>query len=148
MPGGVHRIDTLPRRGYRFMGPVEKEENGGTVALPIVARAPLLPDKPSIAVLPFKNMEQRLRQDYFADGMVDEIIASLSRMRWSFVIASNSSLTYKNRAVDEKQLAVNWACGMCSKAACVRPRTGANHRAAHRRDDRSAYSGGSLRRRT
>lgn len=104
VPGGVHRIDTLPRRGYRFMGPVEKEENGGTVALPIVAPAPLLPDKPSIAVLPFKNMSGDSEQDYFADGMVDEIITSLSRMRWLFVIASNSSFTYKNRAVDEKQI--------------------------------------------
>jgi len=105
VPGGVHRIDTLPRRGYRFMGPVAKEENGGTAALPIeVAPAPTLPDKPSIAVLPFKNMSGDPEQDYFADGMVEEIITALSRMRWLFVIASNSSFTYKNQAVDEKQV--------------------------------------------
>jgi TolB-like protein len=105
VPGGVHRIDTLPRRGYRFMGPVEKEENGGAATLPIeAAPAPTLPDKPSIAVLPFKNMSGDSEQDYFADGMVEEIITALSRMRWLFVIASNSSFTYKNRAIDVKQV--------------------------------------------
>ena len=64
----------------------------------------MLPDKPSIAVLPFQNMSGDLEQDYFADGMVEEIITALSRMRWLFVIARNSSFTYKGRAVDVKQV--------------------------------------------
>ena len=63
-----------------------------------------LPDKPSIAVLPFQNMSGDPEQEYFADGMVDDIITGLSRMRWLFVIARNSSFTYKGRAVDVKQI--------------------------------------------
>jgi adenylate cyclase len=63
-----------------------------------------VPDKPSIAVLPFQNMSGDPEQDYFADGMVEEIITALSRMRWLFVIARNSSFTYKGRAVDVKQV--------------------------------------------
>ena len=62
-------------------------------------------------------------QEYFADGMVEEIITALSRMRWLFVIARNSSFTYKGRAVDVSRSAASWACAMCSKAACARRRT-------------------------
>lgn len=68
-------------------------------------RVPLaLPDKPSIAVLPFTNMSGDPEQDYFADGMVDDIITALSRFKALFVIARNSSFTYKGRAVDVKQV--------------------------------------------
>src|SRR5947209_177626 len=63
-----------------------------------------LPEKPSIAVLPFQNMSGDPEQDYFADGMVEEIITGLSRIRWLFVIARNSSFTYKGHAVDVKQV--------------------------------------------
>ena len=63
-----------------------------------------LPDKPSIAVLPFQNMSGDPEQEYFVDGMVEDIITALSRMRWLFVIARNSSFTYKGRAVDLKQV--------------------------------------------
>jgi len=63
-----------------------------------------LPDKPSIAVLPFQNMSGDPEQEYFADGMVEEIITALSRIRWLFVIARNSSFTYKGKAVDVKQV--------------------------------------------
>jgi adenylate cyclase len=66
--------------------------------------APPLPDKPSIAVLPFQNMSGDPEQEYFADGMVEEIITALSRIRWLFVIARNSSFTYKGQAVDVKQV--------------------------------------------
>ena len=67
-------------------------------------RAPLaLPDKPSIAVLPFQNMSGDPEQDYFADGMVEDIVTGLSRIRWLFVIARNSSFVYKGRAVDVRQ---------------------------------------------
>jgi TolB-like protein/class 3 adenylate cyclase len=69
-----------------------------------LAPAPALPEKPSIAVLPFKNMSDDAEQEYFADGMVEEIITALSRVRWLFVIARNSSFTYKGRAVDVKQV--------------------------------------------
>ncbi|MBO0738795.1 MAG: adenylate/guanylate cyclase domain-containing protein, partial [Alphaproteobacteria bacterium] len=69
------------------------------------ARAPLpLPDKPSIAVLPFQNMSGDPEQEYFADGMVEEIITALSRIRWLFVIARNSSFTYRGKSVDVKQV--------------------------------------------
>jgi TolB-like protein/class 3 adenylate cyclase len=63
-----------------------------------------LPDKPSIAVLPFQNMSGDPEQDYFADGIVEEIITALSRIRWLFVIARNSSFTYRGRAVDVRQV--------------------------------------------
>jgi adenylate cyclase len=63
-----------------------------------------LPDKPSIAVVPFTNMSGDPDQEYFADGMVEEIITALSRIRWLFVIARNSSFTYKGQAVDVKQI--------------------------------------------
>ena len=66
--------------------------------------APTLPDKPSIAVLPFQNMSGDPEQEYFADGVVEDIITALSRIRWLFVIARNSSFTYKGRAVDVKQV--------------------------------------------
>jgi TolB-like protein/class 3 adenylate cyclase len=63
-----------------------------------------LPDKPSVAVLPFQNMSGDSEQEYFADGMVEDIITGLSRIKWLFVIARNSTFTYKGRAVDVKQI--------------------------------------------
>src|SRR5881394_3004616 len=69
-----------------------------------LSAVPPLPDKPSIAVLPFQNMSGDPEQEYFADGMVEEIITALSRIRWLFVIARNSSFTYKGQAVDVKQV--------------------------------------------
>ena len=69
-----------------------------------VIPAPTRPDKPSIAVLPFHNLSGDPEQEYFADGMVEEIITALSRIRWFFVIARNSTFTYKGRAVDVKQV--------------------------------------------
>jgi TolB-like protein/class 3 adenylate cyclase len=70
---------------------------GASPALP-------LPDKPSIAVLPFANMSGDSEQEYFADGIVEEIITALSRIRWLFVIARNSTFTYKGQTVDVKQI--------------------------------------------
>src|SRR5262249_28423830 len=69
-----------------------------------VSPALTLPDKPSIAVLPFANMSGDPEQEYFADGMVEEIITALSRIRWLFVIARNSTFTYKGQAIDIKQV--------------------------------------------
>jgi TolB-like protein len=71
---------------------------------PVPPAALPLPDKPSIAVLPFANMSGDPEQEYFADGMVEEIITALSRIRWLFVIARNSTFTYKGQAVDVKQV--------------------------------------------
>jgi adenylate cyclase len=68
------------------------------------AAEPPLPDEPSIAVLPFANMSGDPEQEYFADGMVEEIISALSRVHWLFVIARNSSFTYKGQSVDVKQV--------------------------------------------
>jgi TolB-like protein len=105
VPDGEHRIDTLPRRGYRFVGQVVKEENSSAAASPSGAAPALaLPDKPSIAVLPFVNMSGDPEQDYFADGMAEEIITALSRCSWLFVIARNSSFTYKGKSVDVRQV--------------------------------------------
>jgi adenylate cyclase len=63
-----------------------------------------LPDRPSIAVLPFQNMSGDAEQDYFVDGMVEDVITGLSRIKWLFVIARNSTFIYKGRAVDVKQV--------------------------------------------
>jgi adenylate cyclase len=76
----------------------------GEAAAPAPAPPLALPDKPSIAVLPFQNMSGDPEQEYFVDGMVEEIITALSRIRWLFVIARNSSFTYKGQAVDVKQV--------------------------------------------
>jgi adenylate cyclase len=86
-----------PVRVYRVRLGEAPETNTPAAAL-------ALPDKPSIAVLPFANMSGDPEQEYFADGMVEEIITALSRIRWLFVIARNSSFTYKGRAVDVKQV--------------------------------------------
>jgi TolB-like protein/tetratricopeptide (TPR) repeat protein len=82
-------------RVYRVQ--VEKSAAQPGAALP-------LPDKPSIAVLPFQNISGDPEQEYFADGMVEEIITALSKIRWFFVIARNSTFTYKGRSVDVKQV--------------------------------------------
>jgi adenylate cyclase len=143
-PGGDRWIETMPRRGYRFIGPVVTEVEEGLMAPPRVDAArdakagdgqvvlvaatgqpepaapgaaiaiaeavpqavplPPMPDKPSIAVLPFQNMSGDPQQEYFTDGMVEDIITTLSRIRWLFVLARNSSFTYKGQAVDVKQV--------------------------------------------
>src|SRR5262249_26261292 len=72
---------------------------------PAAPNALPLPDKPSIAGLPFANMSGDAEQEYFADGMVEEIITALSRIRWLFVIARNSTFAYKGQPVDIKQVA-------------------------------------------
>ena len=93
-------IRTVPRKGVRFVGVVEEARDAAAPP----RRLPTLPDKPSIAVLLFANIGGDPEQEYFADGMVEEIITALSRIRWLFVIARNSTFTYKGRAVDVKQV--------------------------------------------
>ena len=102
-------IKTLPRKGFRFIGLVQELDGPeSTIATGARAEPPqpalTLPDRPSIAVLPFQNMSGDPEQDYFADGIVDDIITALSRFKFLFVIARNSSFTYKGRAVDIKQV--------------------------------------------
>ncbi|MHC8327549.1 winged helix-turn-helix domain-containing protein [Pseudomonas sp. LB1P83] len=103
-------VRTVARKGYRFVGEIRVAETGETGIdehtpidpNPSPAAPLVLPEKPSITVLPFHNLSGDPEQDYFADGMVEDIIAALSRIRWLFVIARNSSFTYKGRAVDVK----------------------------------------------
>jgi TolB-like protein len=99
-------IQTVPGRGYRFIAQVTRIHAGarGDAAAFRPTAAPPLPDKPSIAVLPFQNISGELEQEYFVDGMVEEFITALSRIHWLFVIARNSSFTYKGQAVDVKQV--------------------------------------------
>ena len=84
------------------------EVGNGEKVMPVASEGPstrlALPDKPSIAVLPFQNMSDDPQQEYFVDGMVEDITTALSHVRWLFVIARNSSFTYKGRAVDIKQV--------------------------------------------
>jgi TolB-like protein len=77
---------------------------GADVAAVPIGTTPPLPDKPSLAVMPFQNMSGDSEQEYFADGVVEEIITALSRITWLFVIARNSSFTYKGQAFDVKQV--------------------------------------------
>ena len=81
-----------------------REDPDGTAQEPALVSQPL-PDKPSLAVLPFQNMTGDIEQDYFVDGVVEEITTAVARLPWLFVIARNSSFTYKGRAVDVKQVA-------------------------------------------
>jgi len=105
-------IRTIPRKGIRFIGPVSGQPDSDPAMAPAPGdirhpRAPLLlPDRPAIAVLPFDNMSGDQEQEYFSDGISEDIITGLSKLRWFFVIARNSSFTYKGKAVHMKQVAV------------------------------------------
>jgi len=104
-------IRTVSRKGIRFVGAVQEvdfvanaPDTDSTIASEKLGPILTLPDSPSIAVLPFRNLSGNVEQDYFADGIVEDIITALSRIRWLFVIARNSSFAYKDRTVDEKQV--------------------------------------------
>jgi len=103
-PGGEGWIETLPRRGYRFTGPAVTAGAGRVEPIATTKAALTPPDIPSIAVLPFQNLSGDSEQEYFADGMVEEIITALSRFRHLFVIARNSTFNYKGRTVDAKEV--------------------------------------------
>ena len=91
------------------------------VAPSVLPEDPLpLPDKPSIAVLPFENISGDPEQEYFADGMVEEITTALSRFKWLFVIARNSSFTFKSRAVDIKEVGRRLGVRLSLRGLCVR----------------------------
>jgi Adenylate and Guanylate cyclase catalytic domain len=112
-----------PLRVFRIATPVIGQPTASTKL------ALALPDKPSVAVLPFQNMSVDPEQEYFADGIVEDMITALSRVHWLFVIARNSSFTYKGRAVDIKQvgreLGVRYVLeGSVRKDSCLMPRPG------------------------
>jgi adenylate cyclase len=120
-------IKTLPRKGIRFVGVVrEQQKPQATTARGTGAEqaALTLPDKPSIAVLPFTNMDRDPEQEYFADGVAEEIVTALSRCNWLFVIARNSSFTYKVRPWTSGRSAASSVCAMSSRAACGAAGTG------------------------
>jgi adenylate cyclase len=98
-------IKTLPRKGIRFVGKVEQRPTGASTSGGLPDMSTLtLPDKPSIAVLPFTNMSGDPEQVYFADGIVEDIITALSRFKALFVIARNSSFAYKGKSPDIRQV--------------------------------------------
>ena len=97
---GESRIVNVSGRGYRFLGsadPPAADNAGAEPSAPIT-------EQPSLAVLPFQNLSGDPEQEYFADGMVEEIITALARIRWLFVAARNSSFTYKGQNVDVKRV--------------------------------------------
>nr|WP_249210082.1 winged helix-turn-helix domain-containing protein [Bradyrhizobium manausense] len=102
-------IRTIARKGFRFVGNVETKS--GTVTAELrrsvtASHASLaLSDRPAIAVLPFTNMSGDREQDYFSDGISEDIITALSKLRWFFVVARNSSFVYKGRAVHLNEIA-------------------------------------------
>ncbi|MFP6732647.1 MAG: winged helix-turn-helix domain-containing protein [Rhodospirillales bacterium] len=93
-------IKTFPRRGFRFVAELEGESDA-----PLAPPATAASDKPSIAVLPFDNLSGDPEQEYFSDGLADDIISALSRIRQLFVVARNSSFAYKHGAADVRNLA-------------------------------------------
>ncbi len=110
-------IRTLPRRGFRFVQAIEVEDepqsSGETtehkdeddLALATKANPSAFSDKPSIAVLPFKNMSGDLEQEYFSDGITEDIITALSRIGWPMVTARNSTFSYKGQSPDLRDVA-------------------------------------------
>ena len=106
-------IRTIPRRGLRFIGDVHMQAGDPAPAeIQEPSRPALpLPDRPAIAVLPFTNMSGDPEQEYFSDGISEDIITALSKLRWFFVIARNSSFIYKDKAVHMKQVAEELGVG-------------------------------------
>jgi TolB-like protein/cytochrome c-type biogenesis protein CcmH/NrfG len=98
MSDGADWIATVPRVGYRFTGAVEKLDR--LAATPATSSNP----RPSIAVLPFADLSEDAKQQYFADGLAEDIIMRLGRLRWLFVSARNSSFSYRGKAVDVRQV--------------------------------------------
>jgi TolB-like protein len=105
-------LRTIPRKGFRFVGVVNEQPDNirPADAPPAEIRKPRrpalpLPDRPAIAVLPFNNMSGEREQEYFSDGISEDIITALSRLRWFLVIARNSSFIYKGKAVHIKEIA-------------------------------------------
>jgi adenylate cyclase len=104
-PGGERWIETLPRRGYRFVGPLVATSNPPQEEGTEVKPALLIPDGPSLAVLPFVNMSGDPEQEYFSDGITEDIITDLSKVSTLNVLSRNTTFTFKGKAVEMGQLA-------------------------------------------
>jgi TolB-like protein len=102
--GSAAWIETLPRRGYRYVGPLVATDDSRSESVPETSPPFALPDRPSVAVLPFANLSSDPAQGYFADGVVEDIIAGLSRIRWLFVAARSSSFSCGRGDVDVKRV--------------------------------------------
>lgn len=98
-------IKTIPRKGFRFVGEVREEMAASPAPAEAKPSPPRVADRPGIAVLAFENMSGDPAQDYFGDGISEDILTALSKQRWFMVIARNSSFTYKGRAADIRQIA-------------------------------------------
>ena len=103
-PDGREWIVTVSRVGYRFAGSVRAGDATGD-DVPALDKSAALPERPSIAVLPFANVSDDKEQEYLADGLTEDLITALTRFRWFRVIGRNSSFVYKNKSVGSKQLA-------------------------------------------
>jgi TolB-like protein len=97
-------IRTIARKGWRFVGAVQVQSGGGRAAATVADPQPRT-DRPAIAVMPFINMSGDPEQEYFSDGISEDIITALSKLRWFLVIARNSSFMYKGRAIHMRQIA-------------------------------------------
>ena len=147
-------IRTIPRKGIRFVGAVDEQSDSHppdcrpaeTRHEAAAHRRLALPDRPAIAVLPFNNMSGDPEQEYFSDGISEDIITALSKLRWFFVIARNSSFTYKGKAVhiEAGRRRARRALRRRGQRAQER-RSRPHHRAAQRHRDRQPHLGGALR---
>jgi adenylate cyclase len=99
-PVRVYRVDTVQR----------------LQSIPSAKSTLSLPDKPSIAVLPFTNLSGDPDQEYFGDGIAEDILTDLAKLRWLFVIARNSSFTFRGKAVDVRNVSRELGCAMCWRA--------------------------------
>ncbi|TGQ09801.1 MULTISPECIES: winged helix-turn-helix domain-containing protein [unclassified Mesorhizobium] len=104
-PGGEHWIETLPRRGYRFVGPVVATRDPPQEEGAELKPALLIPGGPSLAVLPFVNMSGDPEQEYFSDGITEDIITDLSKVSTLKVLSRHTTFTFKGKAVEIGQLA-------------------------------------------
>jgi hypothetical protein len=124
-------IETRHRRGYRLI-------------VPVAAAAPALPDKPAIAVMPFENMSGDVEQEYFVDGLVEDIITALSRISAFFVVARTVIYLQRPRGRCARS-GGNSVCGMCSKDRSASRRPASHYWAAHRYDNGQSHMGRPLR---
>ena len=142
-------IRTMARKGLRFVGEprsTDIERADATALPPDQIREPLTPrsDRPAIAVLPFTNMSGDSEQEYFSDGITEDIITALSKLRWFFVIARNSSFIYKGKAVHLKHRRGTWRELRNRGQRAQSCRSGAYYSAAQRRGHGKPHLGGTL----
>ena len=136
------------RAGARLRAPGRRrlgEAVAAGLARQAASRAAPQPASPSIAVLPFANMSGDAEQEYFADGISEDIITALSKLSQLFVIARNSSFTFKGKNVHVGEVGKSLGVRYVLEGSVRKSGAGSDHRAAHRRDDRRASVGGTVR---